>query len=104
MAFSLFNCQRLELLDVLLQAEVHLGVVKALRHLSSTEGLVEEVSPDGGTVVNLQGRFQTTTVAVIGEDGKVIVKHGSDFLKDDKEHAEDASAEGVSDAEEVTTE
>ena len=40
MAFSLFNCQRLELLDVLLQAEVHLGVVEALGHLSSTEGLV----------------------------------------------------------------
>lgn len=40
---------------------------------TSSDGLVEEASPvpGGGTMVDLQGRFQNTFVAVVGDSGRV---------------------------------
>lgn len=38
---------------------------------TSSEGLREVVKEDGTVIVDLQGRFQSATVAVIGKDGKL---------------------------------
>ena len=45
-------------------------------HGTSSDGLVEEPSPvaGGGVMVNLRGRFQSRSVATIGEDGRVVVE------------------------------
>ena len=48
----------------------------------STEGLVTEQRPNGSAYMNLQGRMQTTTVAVVDKNGKLIIRHGGDFLPD----------------------
>jgi hypothetical protein len=37
----------------------------------STEGLHEVVYPDGSVGVNLQGRFQRASVAIVGADGRL---------------------------------
>lgn len=53
-----------------------------IRRLSSRShaGLVEKKHADGSVSVDLQGRFQSVTVAVRGPDGKIIIRHGEDFL------------------------
>jgi hypothetical protein len=38
----------------------------------STEGLVEEPAPGGGTLMHLQGRFQSTFTATRDADGKLV--------------------------------
>jgi hypothetical protein len=38
-----------------------------------TDGLDRVVHPDGSVSVNLQGRFQSASVARIGEDGTVVI-------------------------------
>jgi len=48
----------------------------------STEGLVTTQRSDGSAYINLQGRMQTTTVAVVDKNGKLIIRHGGDFLPD----------------------
>lgn len=44
---------------------------EALRR--DTDGLVQEYHPDGSVTVHLQGRFQSASVARIGEDGKLVI-------------------------------
>lgn len=46
---------------------------EALR--TDSEGLVEEPSPGGGTLVDLRGRFQNVLVARVGADGLVRSEH-----------------------------
>ena len=58
----------------------------ATRLNTSSQGLVEVPSQvqGGGTMVDLQGRFQSSTSATVGEDGKLTIEHhgpeGSDNL------------------------
>lgn len=42
---------------------------------TSSEGLVEQTSavPGGGTMVNLQGRFQSAATATVDPNGKVVI-------------------------------
>lgn len=47
------------------------------------EGLVEVHHADGSVSIHLQGRFQSATVAHIGEDGRVTI------CTDDAHHAQD---------------
>ena len=44
---------------------------------TSSQGLVEVPSQvqGGGTVIDLQGRFQSSTSAIVGEDGKLTIEH-----------------------------
>lgn len=42
---------------------------------TSSAGLVEVPAPGGGTMIDLQGRFQAPLVATIGPDGKMTMKH-----------------------------
>jgi len=53
-----------------------------IRHLSNhtTDGLIEEKQSDGSVSMDLQGHFQSVTAAVRGPDGKIIVRHGEEFL------------------------
>lgn len=53
-----------------------------IRKLSnrSYEGLTEEKHADGSVTIDLQGRFRSVTAAVRGPDGKIIIRHGEDFL------------------------
>ena len=45
-------------------------------HLStSSQGLAEEVVPGKGVRLNLQGRFQSSTTATVGKDGKLEIEH-----------------------------
>jgi hypothetical protein len=46
------------------------------------EGLVEEYHADGSVSIHLQGRFQSATIAHIGEDGRVTI------CTDDEHHAQ----------------
>ena len=39
----------------------------------SSEGLVPEYHADGSVSLDLQGRFQSASIARIGKDGKVVV-------------------------------
>ncbi len=41
---------------------------------TSSEGLREEPSPvaGGGTMIRLEGRFQNTSLATVGADGKIV--------------------------------
>lgn len=50
-----------------------LGAALAPEFNTSGEGLVEEPvkAPGGGVMIDLQGRFQNTTVATIDENGKL---------------------------------
>lgn len=47
------------------------GTLEALRR--DTEGLKQTFHPNGAVSVNLQGRFQSVSVARIGDDGKVVI-------------------------------
>ena len=40
---------------------------------TSHSGLVEEASPRGGMMINLQGRFRSAATATVGADGKPLV-------------------------------
>lgn len=42
---------------------------------SSSEGLYEEVLPDGSIMVDLQGRFRSVAFATLTESGRVQVSH-----------------------------
>jgi hypothetical protein len=57
-------------------AEVDPAVEAALSR--STEGLVEVDAPGGGKMVDLQGRFQHTYVATMGDDGVLTVECDTD--------------------------
>lgn len=52
-------------------ATLDAGTLDALRR--DTEGLKQTFHPDGSVSVNLQGRFQSVSVARIGDDGKVVI-------------------------------
>jgi len=52
-------------------AALDAGTLEALRR--DTEGLKQTFHPDGAVSVNLQGRFQSVSVARIGDDGKVVI-------------------------------
>ncbi len=56
------------------QSEMQAGDVATS---TSSEGLVAEPSPvsGGGTMINLQGRFQSPLVATQGSDGKMKIEH-----------------------------
>jgi len=42
---------------------------------TSTRGLVEKPALGGGTMVDLQGRFQSSTKATVKEDGSIVIEH-----------------------------
>lgn len=42
---------------------------------TSSQGLVEEPSPESGIMVDLQGRFRSPLMATIGPDGKLSIGH-----------------------------
>ena len=44
----------------------------------STAGLVEVPGPRGGTMIDLQGRFQSPLVATIAPDGTLRVRHADE--------------------------
>ena len=54
-----------------------LALSKEMQNAVSTshEGLFEEPAPGGGIMVNLQGRFQSLSVATTDADGNVTVHH-----------------------------
>ena len=56
----------------------------------SSEGLAAVHNADGSITLDLQGRFQSATVARVGKDGKVIV------CTDDVTHAEQSLSEPTS--------
>lgn len=66
----------------------------------STEGLVEEVRPDGGVSVHLEGRFMSMSVARVAEDGTVETlctenaDHAEAFLAGAAETAPETDANG----------
>lgn len=41
----------------------------------SSAGLVESPAPGGGTMIDLQGRFQSPLVATLGPDGTMRLRH-----------------------------
>lgn len=43
---------------------------------TSSDGLVEEPSPGGGWMIDLQGRFQSVVFATVDASGNVAVQHG----------------------------
>lgn len=57
------------------EAELAPELQDALARLvnTSSEGLQEQIRPDGTVIVDLQGRFQSASVVVIGADGKPVV-------------------------------
>ena len=57
-------------------------MAKEIRRLSnrSDEGLLVEQRSDGTVKMDLQGRYQSVTAAVIDKDGQMIIRHGEDFL------------------------
>jgi len=44
----------------------------------STVGLVEIPAPGGGTMIDLQGRFQSPLVATLGPDGTLRLRHADE--------------------------
>jgi hypothetical protein len=58
----------------------------AIRQLSnhSTDGLQETVNPDGSITLDHKDRLQSVMVGVVGPDGKIIIRHGEDFLQNVK--------------------
>ena len=48
----------------------------ALDH--STAGLVEVPAPGGGSMIDLQGRFQSPLVATVAPDGTLRVRHADE--------------------------
>ena len=42
---------------------------------TSTRGLVEKPALGGGTMVDLQGRFQSSTKATVKKDGSIVIEH-----------------------------
>lgn len=53
---------------------------------TSSVGLVEEPLVDGGSKVNLQGRFQKPLVATMGADGQVTIQHQSPASNAEENH------------------
>lgn len=62
------------------KSSLNLQTLEALRR--DTEGLKEVHHPNGAVSVNLEGRFQSVSVARIDKNGKLIV------CTEDKEHVE----------------
>lgn len=62
-------------------AEMRLDLVmdqELLRRMdTSHEDLVEQAGPRGGVMLNLQGRFMSPLVAVVGPDGSVQMDHAA---------------------------
>ena len=60
---------------------------------TSSQGLTEVQSPvsGGGTFVNLEGRFQSTQMATVDEDGELVAPcvSGVAVTDEDAEHGED---------------
>jgi len=52
--------------------------------IQNSDGLVEEKHADGSVSMDLQGHFQSVTAAAIGADGKLVIRHGEEFLKNVK--------------------
>lgn len=42
---------------------------------TSTQGLVEQPAPGGGMMLDLKGRFQSSTKATVGKDGSIVIEH-----------------------------
>ncbi len=42
---------------------------------TSSRGLIEQSAPGGGTMVDLQGRFQSSTKATVNKDGSIVIEH-----------------------------
>ena len=42
---------------------------------TSTQGLVEQPAPGGGMMLDLKGRFQSSTKATVREDGSIVIEH-----------------------------
>lgn len=59
--------------ELLAEIERDPGTRNALRF--DAEGLVEETSPGGGTMVDLRGRFQSVVIASFDADGRLRVDH-----------------------------
>lgn len=56
-----------------------------LRRMSTShEGLVEMPAPQGGIMVNLQGRFLSPLVAVVQPDGSVAMDHATLAVEPDE--------------------
>lgn len=58
---------------------------------TSHEGLVERSLPDGGYVLDLQGRFRHVAVATVAEDGTIVIQEvaGEVFLPVSSEQSEE---------------
>lgn len=48
--------------------------------IQNSEGLVAVKQADGSVSMNMQGHFQSVTAAAIGADGKLVIRHGEEFL------------------------
>jgi len=59
--------------DLLAEIERDPATRDALRF--DAEGLIEEASPGGGTMVELRGRFQSVVVASLDANGRLRVDH-----------------------------
>ena len=55
----------------LVAAPVGVAVTEPALSTSAT-GLVAEIAPGGGVMVNLQGRFRSSMTATIGPDGTLV--------------------------------
>ena len=57
---------------------------------TSDAGLVEQALPDGGYMVDLQGRFQHAAVATVADDGTIVIREvsGEVFLPASPEQTE----------------
>jgi len=42
---------------------------------TSTQGLVEQPAPGGGMMLDLKGRFQSSTKATVKKDGSIMIEH-----------------------------
>ena len=42
---------------------------------TSSQGLIEQSAPGGGTMVDLQGRFQSSTKATVKKNGSIVIEH-----------------------------
>ncbi len=56
---------------------IQLSPAEANAFSTSHQGLVETLSPrpGGGTIIDLQGRFQSPLVGTIDAEGKIMIRH-----------------------------
>ena len=82
---SELDSSKTHFLDKNLEAVMDESVRQAVNKIvnTSSEGLIEVQTKDG-VVVDLEGRFQSVPVAVIGKDGEVTIKDYTSKIPDKK--------------------